>query len=123
MKPVIILFFLLTAWQVYGQDTTKVEQYCEVTIETRSSFSSNKVVIKVDYGQQRNVWKQNWLKDKGGKPQKFNSPVDAINFMGKEGWKLVNAFGLGGGADSTHCYIFKKEFNKADTEPLTSTKD
>ncbi len=122
MKHILSLFFLLSAWHVYGQDTTKVEQYCEVTVESRSSFSS-KVVIKVDYGQERNTWKNNWLKDDAGNLQKFNSPVDAINYISRKGWKLVNAVVIGQGAESVHYYVFKKEFNKADTEPLPSTKD
>ena len=81
-----------------------IETYCMVQIRKRyrSEFDIDKVNIKdfsdrtpygtisyyiwIDYGD-RKGW--NWLKMKNGKFYKFDSFVEAINFMAKQGWKLI----------------------------------
>lgn len=41
--------------------------------------------------------------------------VDALNFMGKDGWKLVNAFPITiSGSGNVYHFFFKKEFAKQD---------
>ena len=97
------------------QDTSRVEQYCEVVATGRSL--SNKVTIDIDYGEERSIWKDNRLKDDNGKLKKFNTVIDAINYLGKTGWKLINAFPVStGNAPMIYHYVFKKEFPKAETE-------
>lgn len=99
----------------YSQDTTKVEQYCEVVATSR--LLSNKVTIDVDYGEERSIWKNYRLKDDEGKFKKFNSVIDAVNYLGKGGWKLVNAFPIStGSGPMVYHYVFKKEFLKGETE-------
>ena len=84
-----------------------IETYCMVQIRKRyrSEFDIDKVNIKdfsdrtpygtisyyiwIDYGD-RKGW--NWLKMKNGKFYKFDSFVEAINFMAKQGWKLIKIF-------------------------------
>ena len=57
------------------------------------------------------------LKTKAGRLKKFNSVIDAINYLGKSGWRLVNAFPVStGSGPMVYHYVFKKEFSKADTE-------
>ena len=116
MKTVILLFCVFIAFKSNAQrDTSRVEQYCEVVATGR--ILSNKVTIDIDYGEERSVWKDNRLKDENGRLKKFNSVIDAINYLGKNGWKLVNAFPVANGnTPMIYHYVFKKEFLKKDTE-------
>ena len=46
----------------------------------------------------------------------FNTVIDALNFLGKEGWKLVNAFPVfTANSPIVYHYVLKKEFLKAET--------
>lgn len=115
MKSIIIsAIILLTSFQLFAQsDTDKVEQYAEVVATPR--LLSNKVTIDIDYGEERSIWKDNRVKAEDGKAKKFNTVVDALNYMGKEGWKLVNAFPyLTGGNTQVFHYVFKKSFSKSE---------
>jgi hypothetical protein len=117
MKKAILIFCFFVTFKSYAQkDTGRVEQYCEVVATGR--FLSNKVTIDIDYGEERSIWKDNRIKDDNGKLKKFNSVIDAINYLGKSGWKLVNAFPVSSGSNngSIYHYVFKKEFLKTETE-------
>lgn len=115
MKKIISILFLFISLSCFSQDTAKVEQYCEVIATGR--LLSNKVTIDIDYGEERSLWKDHRLKDEEGKLKKFNSVIDAINYLGKMSWRLVNAFPVyAGNSPMVYHYVFKKEFSKADTE-------
>ncbi len=90
-----------------------MEQYAEVVATPR--LLSSKVTIDIDYGEERSIWKDNRLKNGEGKLKKFNTVIDALNYMGKEGWKLVNAFPITIGTNSqVYHYVFKKPFTKGE---------
>jgi hypothetical protein len=56
MKKIIAIFCLLISMKSNAQqDTSKVEQYCEVVATGR--ILSNKVTIDIDYGEARSIWK------------------------------------------------------------------
>lgn len=115
MKKIFFASLLFMSMHSFAQDTTKVEQYCEVIANGR--LFSNKVTIDVDYGEERSIWKDHRLKDEEGRLKKFNTTIDALNYLGKMGWKLVNAYpvNVNGGSTSYH-YVFKKVFAKTETE-------
>ena len=78
---------------------------------------SYKVTIDIDYGEERSAWKEHRLKDEEGKLKKFNTVVDALNYLGKMGWHLVNAFPVASTTISiVNHYVFKKEFLKSEIE-------
>lgn len=118
-KKLIFLLLLFIASHLSAQkipDTAMVEQYCAVVSSER--FLSNKVTINIDYGEERSVWKDNRLKDRAGRVIKFNTVIDALNEMGKDGWKLVNAFPVttGSNTNANYHYVFKKEFRRKDAD-------
>ena len=92
MKKIIMLFFLALSLNGFSQDTSKVEQYC-LAVATGKLFST-KVTLTPDFGEDRNFWKDQRLKDDDGKAKSFNSAVDGLNYLGKMGWKIVNAFSV-----------------------------
>jgi len=120
MKKLIVAVLILVSVQSMAQsaDTSMVEQYCR--LEATGRLFSNKVTIDVDFGDSRRVFGDYRLRDEEtGKLKKFNSVTDALNYMGAQGWQLVNAFpvysGSTGGSNTYH-YYFKKQFPKGSVQ-------
>jgi len=101
----ILVLFIFSSLNFFGQDTTTVEQYCRVIISNRAL--STKVNIEIDFGEERKLFKDNRLRDEmSGRLKRFNSIVDALNYMGSQGWSLINAIQFG---DSyTYHYYFRR---------------
>lgn len=118
MKKFILAIIILIGTQLSvtaQSDTTRIEQYCTVVATPR--LLSSRVTIDIDYGERRSVWKDNRLKDEGGKVIKFNTVVDALNYMGENGWQLVNAFPVSTGNNSfTYHYVFRKQFLRSEAD-------
>lgn len=115
MKKVVTgVIILLASTQLFAQkDTSKVEQYAEIIVTPR--LLSAKVTIDIDYGEERSIWKDNRIKDEEGRLKKFNTTVDALNYMGRTGWQLVNAFPYStGGTSFVYHYVFKKSFSRSE---------
>ena len=109
MKKLIITLFVFSSLFVSAQDTTTVEQYCRVIISNRAL--STKVNIEIDLGEERRLFADNRLRDEmSGKLKRFNSIVDALNYMGAQGWSLVNAIQIGD--TYTYHYYFRKKFKR-----------
>jgi hypothetical protein len=110
----VILALTLISTQSFAQiDTTKIEQYCQLLAQNRAF--SNKVTIDVNFGEERKFFGGGTrLKDElTGRVKKFNSTTDALNYMGQQGWTLVNAFPITDGGQDVYHFYFKKLFNKS----------
>lgn len=90
-------------------DTTKIEQYCQVIATPR--LLSNKVTIDIDFGEEKSFWRDTRLKTDAGKIKKFNTIIDALNYMGREGWIFINAFPVRMGETEIYHFAFKKQFS------------
>ena len=115
MKSIIIIVIILfSSFQSQAQkDTSKVEQYAEIVATPR--LLSNRVTIAIDYGEERSIWRDNRLKEDNGKLKKFNTTIDALNYMARDGWTLVNAFPVLTGTNSqVYHYVFKKSFSRSE---------
>jgi hypothetical protein len=111
MKKIFIAAFILISFTGFAQDTTMVEQYCRLVAQNR--LLSNKVNIDVDFGQERKFFSDNRLRDEEtGKIKKFNTVTDALNYLGSQGWILVNAYPVLEGSSSFLHFYFKKLFRK-----------
>ena len=109
-KTVLILIINIFTGIAYAQlKTATLEQYCSLNVMPR--LLSNKVNIDVDYGNPRKLFsfKDNRVKDDDGKAKKFNTAVEALNYMSSQGWKLVNAMALAEGGNIVYRYIMKRE--------------
>lgn len=85
----ILLFLainMLFSTTVSAQEKNRV--YCELV--GTHKFMSQKVLVAVDFGQ--NPYWNKRLCDENGKAITFNSMVDAMNYMGKIGWKFEQAY-------------------------------
>ncbi len=115
MKKIILAVFLFTALNSFAQDTTKVEQYCRLVAINK--LFSNKVNIDIDFGDERKFFSDTRIRDEEtGRVKKFNTVVDALNYLGSQGWVLVNAFPVADGSSYTYHYYFRKQFRKEDVK-------
>ena len=112
MKKMFALIAVLLIFA--GVQAQKIEQYCEMTAQPK--LFSRKVTIDIDNGEERKwiAFKDTRIKDELGKVKSFNSVIDAMNFLGRSGWQLVNAFLVTEGSQLVYHYIFKKEFDKSE---------
>lgn len=92
-------------------DTATIEQYCQVIATPR--LLSNKVTIDLDFGEQKSFWRDDRLKTYDGKLKKFNTIIDALNFMGKEGWVFINAYPVNMGNGEIYHFAFRKQIARA----------
>lgn len=111
MKPLFIALLCVAGFAASAQ---KMDQYCEMTAQAK--LFSRKVTVDVDYGEARKwiSFKDTRMKDEEGKVKSFNSIVDALNFMGRNGWKLVNAFLVTESGNNVYHYVLKREFEKSE---------
>jgi hypothetical protein len=112
-KSIIVTLLLLGTLRSFAQtDSTKVEQYCQVIATPR--LFSNKVTIDIDFGDEKKFWADNRLRAYTGKAIKFNTIIDAMNFMGKDGWLFINAYPVKIGDTEIFHFAFKKMFHKSE---------
>ena len=108
-KVIVLLLFIYGCSNLLGQtspvvDTTAVAKfnYCEL-VGTAKLFSK-KVTVELDFGQASKALQDNRYKDPAtGQPVVFNSMVDALNFMGNNGWEFVQAYTIG---DAQNGYVY-----------------
>lgn len=69
-------------------------QYIQIIGEPK--MLSDKINLVVDYGQERKrlYSKPMMLLDAANKEMEFNSMIDALNFMNRNGYELVESFGV-----------------------------
>lgn len=85
--------------------------YCEIV--GTEKLLSKKVTISINFGQEQSMWKDERLKDpKTGKRKVFNSMIDALNFMGSQGWELTQAYIITYQGQSVYHYLLKKPSSK-----------
>ena len=112
-KILVITIVLLSSFNLFAQtDTSKVEQYCQIIV-TPGLFS-NRVTIDIDFGEEKSIWIDSRLKTYDGRIKKFNTIVDALNYMGKEGWLFINAYPVRIGSSEIYHFAFKKAFLRVE---------
>ena len=84
------------------------EIYCEIVGKSVGFFKS-KVEIEIDFGQETGWFgAKNPLSDSNGKVIKFNSMIDSLNHMAKDGWSFVNAYSLTYQGKNVYHYVMRK---------------
>lgn len=117
MKSILVFIVLCMSLQVYGQQGNRFRsdsippdfmpvfwEYADVKIEMKVISQQAKTEISVDWGQERTAMTDYRVKDERGKPVKFNSITDALNWMGSDGWEMVGVFVL----DGAQHFYFKR---------------
>jgi hypothetical protein len=125
MKKIILILIvnIFTGIAYAQQKPSIIEQYCSLNVMPR--LLSNKVNIDVDYGNPRKLFsfKDNRVKDDDGKAKKFNTAIEALNYMSSQGWKLVNAMAITEGGNAVYRYIMKREIEVSEEEKKKVEED
>lgn len=86
-----------------------------------SGFLTTKVTVQIDFGQKKSFWNNNTvLKDEKGNAIKFNSMVDAMNFMGGLGWDFAQAYAITSGNQNVYHFLLKKKASKEELQKMMS---
>lgn len=118
MKKVLWLIVCLMTMVVSGnaQVAGTQETYCMI-VGTQKFFSS-KCTFTVDYGQSTKFLEGDTkmkLVDENGETIKFNSLMDACNYLASLDWVLVNAYAMVDNKQGTcYHYVFKKTIKKGE---------
>ncbi|MCE1156119.1 MAG: hypothetical protein LWW91_08370 [Bacteroidales bacterium] len=110
---VLCLMSLFATAQSDSIPTVVIKRFTYCEIIGTSGLAGSKVTVDIDFGQKTKIFSDTRLKDKDGKPIKFNSLIDALNYMGNDGWELVQVFTSTYSADTyKYHYLLKKEITK-----------
>lgn len=119
-KIILIAAFVLIPSLVFTQDATFF--YAEIV--GTSNFTGTKVSsVVIDYGQAKKFAEDIRLRNADGSIKKFNSMVDAMNWMGAMGWEFVQAYVVTMGNQNVYHWLLKKDTSTMTSEELESLKD
>jgi hypothetical protein len=113
----LLLFFLsgTICFHVIAQEKETIQQFCFVRLQYQ--MFSKVVLIEIEdgtkYDTQSGYNKRLQELDSAGNPMKFKSPADALNYMGKKGWKLAEVLPRSSEITTT-TYLFKREIMKEE---------
>lgn len=114
MKKLILSAVLFAAYavafaqvSVEGVDINALGiKYCEIKGYSAST-TNQRVSIVVDYGQDFKAFKPQVIRGEDGKPVVFNTMIDALNFMEKNGWEYINSHAVAGAG--VYNYLLKRK--------------
>ena len=111
MKNFLIGFAIAIAIMVGGyafvspKKSDIKKEYCEL-LGIEAGIVHNKVKISVDFGERS----RQKLKDEAGKAIKFNSMIDAFNYMADEGWKIEQTYAITHGNQHVYHFLMSREY-------------
>ncbi|WP_373176850.1 hypothetical protein [Bacteroides uniformis] len=111
MKKCLFLVLMFISMSAIAQESYKV--FCELL--GTGKLLSNKVTVTVDFGQETSFWSgasKQYLVDGNGKAIKFNSMVDAMNYMGKRGWEFEQAYVVTTNNQNVYHWLLSKEITQ-----------
>lgn len=112
MKKLILLsLIVLMSVPMFAQENTSNEKtrdsFLYAEILGYSKLLSTKVSVTIDFGQNTTLFEDTRLSDENGKVINFNSMVDAMNWMGAQGWEFVQAYTASEGDQSVYHWLLK----------------
>lgn len=110
MKKILFLMILLCSVLSISAQTETHNVYCEL-IGTQK-FLSAKCNVQIDFGQ--NPYENSNLVDEKGKKLTFNSMVDAMNYMGKLGWKFESAYVVTVSNQNVYHWLLSKQISNGE---------
>lgn len=116
MKDCILVVLLLNISFAFAQITVNDQpmeqidvEYLEIVGTSRSL--SDKMNVEIDFGQDTKFFsgnKRTRVEDERGNRIKFNSMIDALNFMSKYGFEFVQAYVVQDNKDEVYHYLCKR---------------
>ncbi|WP_151675059.1 hypothetical protein [Patiriisocius marinus] len=112
----MLLLFFTCCFTAYSQTVNDIPieeidvEYLRIVGTSR--MMSKKVTIEIDFGQDTKFFgsgKETQVKDIEGKLVKFNSMIDALNFMSSNGYDFVQAYAFSVNNQNVYHYLMKKK--------------
>lgn len=124
-KLFLFLFITFISCSVYSQNR---RFYCEVKGIEKSITSGLKIIFDFGESTSYNIWGDLSSKlkfvDEKGKEIKFNSMIDAANYMVEKGWTFQQAYSSSyGGSPVIHWIFYKDAENFEDARKGIITKE
>ena len=89
----------------------KIEIYCDLM--SRKKFLGTEEVLTINYGDRDSLWIDEKMYNKISKKiTKYNSIIDALNYMGSEGWETLRTYSTSHNSYTVEHYVLKKEVIK-----------
>lgn len=113
-KIVLILFIAFLQISAFAQEPEYRTIYSELV--GYSNLLGTKVTVEIDMGKSKGILGLNtsFLVDEKGKPIKFNSMVDAMNYMGDKGWEFCQAYVVNSSNGGVYHWLLKQTIRKGD---------
>lgn len=108
----VFAFILIGIWVMAqgGKQSDENQKYVYCLVSGNQRPFSTKVSVSVDYGEEKGMWYDPRIRDvETGKVQKFNSMVDAINYMEDQGWDFVDAYAVTVSSQNTYHWLLRKK--------------
>ncbi len=120
MKKILLLITLFSCVISLKAQTVNDIQIKDIDVEYvqivgTSKLFSTKLTIQIDFGQRTKFFssgKETIVKDEEGKSLDFNSMMDALNFMSKNGFEFVNAYAITMDNQNVYHYLLRNLKNK-----------
>ena len=89
----------------------KIDVFCDLM--SRKKFLGTEEVITINYGDRDSLWVDKKIYTLMSKElRKYNSIIDALNYMGSEGWQTLRSYSASYNSYTIEHYILKKEITK-----------
>lgn len=75
-----------SATSAQSTDTLPLPEYAYCEIIAQHLPAANKSGVLFDFGQPTKTWVNNWLLNDNGERLNFNSGIEALNYMVRQGW-------------------------------------
>lgn len=111
MKQLFIALFLVCSVFVsFSKNPSDTAKYTYAELVGTGRLFSTKVTVVVDYGEEKGFFEDTRVRDEvTGKVAKFNSMVDALNYMGAKGWEFVQAYVVTVSSQNVYHWLLKKK--------------
>lgn len=117
LSSLVLVFSLTIKAQTVNDIPLKDIDVEYVQIVGTSKLLSTKLTIQIDFGQRTKFFssgKETIVKDTDGKAVDFNSMIDALNFMSKNGYEFVNAYAITVGNQNVYHYLLRNKKSKSE---------
>ncbi len=115
MKKTLIALALIVATQIKSQvfvDNVNINEvggnYCDI-VGYESGLIKKKTTVFVDYGQKTSISTIAVITGADKKTVVFNTIIDALNFMDKNGWSYVSNYAVSTNEGIVYHYLLKKK--------------
>jgi hypothetical protein len=82
--------------------------YCEL-VGFDFGLMKSRLMINIDYGQSFSFGQSMNVESKKGKLLIFNSMIDALNFMEKNGWQYINQYAISNSNNKVYHILLKRK--------------